>query len=88
MTSASNDNDQPVTVTPSTQFPTSLSKAGSTSPLTSLANATEPKQSSSNQQQSPVASFPQRTSTGSPTVDRNSSQDTISSSAILFFPLG
>lgn len=67
MTSAANDNDPPVTVTPTTQFPT---KTGSTSPIVSLANATEPNPSSFNQQKSPVASFPQRTATGSPTVDR------------------
>jgi hypothetical protein len=44
-------------------------KSGSTSPLT---NATKPTGSSSNQQQTPVGTFPQRTSGGASTVYFNS----------------
>jgi hypothetical protein len=46
-------------------------KSGSTSPLVSLANATEPNPFSLNQQQTPVATFPQKTTGGSPTVCLN-----------------
>lgn len=71
------DNNQPVTATQPPPVSSTGPKAGSTSPLPSLANATEPKNLSSNQQQSPVATFPERKSNGSPTVYLNASEGTI-----------
>jgi hypothetical protein len=47
-------------------------KSGATSILASLANATEPKAFSFNQQQTSVATFPQRPTGGTPTVCFNS----------------
>jgi hypothetical protein len=54
------------------QFPSNGQKSGSTSPLASLANAKEPTVSSSNQQKTPVGTFPQQTSGGASTVYFNS----------------
>ncbi len=53
------------------QFYFTGSKPGSTSQLASLANATEPSGFSSNQQQTPVANFPQRAAGGPPTLCYN-----------------
>jgi len=55
-----------------TQFSFAGQKAGVTSSLASLANATEPSGLSFNPQQPPVATFPQRTAGGPPIVCCNS----------------
>jgi len=72
MTSTAANNNS---VSPSqpAQFSFNGPKPGSTSPLASLANATEPSGFSFNQQQIPVATFPQRPTGGTPTVCCNSS---------------
>ncbi|CAF1300931.1 unnamed protein product [Rotaria sp. Silwood1] len=65
-------NDNSISLTQTVQHPFPASKSASTSPLPSLANATEPNSSSSNQQQSSVATFPQRTTGASPTTNKES----------------
>ncbi|CAF3493664.1 unnamed protein product [Rotaria sp. Silwood1] len=65
-------NDNSISLTQTIQHPFPASKSASTSPLPSLANATEPNSSSSNQQQSSVATFPQRTTGASPTTNKES----------------
>jgi len=57
----------------SSSQPAQFSFTGSASSLPSLANATEPSGFSFNQQQTPVATFPQRPTGGTPTVCCNSS---------------
>jgi hypothetical protein len=64
MTSTTANNNSTSSSQPA-QFSFNGSKPGSTSPLASLANATEPSNFSFNQQQTSVAIFPQR---GSATV--------------------
>lgn len=71
MASTTVDNNSIPLSTQPTQVSFGGPKAGSTSPLSTLANATEPSGSSFNQQQQPVATFRQRPSGGSPTVSFN-----------------
>ncbi|CAF3840549.1 unnamed protein product [Rotaria sp. Silwood1] len=65
-------NDNSISLTQTVQHPFPASKSALTSPLASLANATEPNSSSSNQQQSSVATFPQRKTGASPTTNKES----------------
>lgn len=77
------DNNNSVAATQPTQVSSTGPKTGSTSPLASLATATDPTNVSSNQQKNSVATFPQRTSNGSPTVCLNGFEGALSS--ILIF---
>jgi hypothetical protein len=65
-------NNNSVSSTQPIQFSFIGQKSGSTSPLASSANTTDPTGFSFNQQQTLVDTFPQRTSEGAPTVYYNS----------------
>ncbi len=69
MASTATSNNNSVSPTQKLQFSFNGQNPGSTSPVAaSLANATEPTNSSSNQRQTQVGTFPQQTSGGASTV--------------------